>query len=215
MQKKAAIYARVSTAGQTIENQLLELRAVAERAGWTVTEEFTDEGISGAKGRDKRPAFDKLCKGAAQRKFDVIMVWSVDRIGRSLQHLIAFLEDVHASGVGLYLHQQGVDTTTPGGKALFQMMGVFAEFERAMIQERIRAGLKREREPGKKPPGKAPLPEGTKAKIRAKREQGMAMAKIAKALKISVGSVHKTLKQDREGQDTSPPPGQSDTQSPN
>ncbi len=129
--RRAAIYARVSTLnGQTPENQLMQLRGVAEKAGWTVVGEFVDHGISGAKGRDERPAFDRLCKAATRREIDVVMAWSVDRLGRSLQNLVAFLGDLQASDVDLYLHQQGVDTTTPGGKALFQMMGVFAEFER-------------------------------------------------------------------------------------
>ncbi len=151
MRKRAAIYARVSTSnGQTPENQLAQLREVADKAGWTVIEEYVDHGISGAKGRDKRPAYDRLCTAATQRQVDVVMAWSVDRLGRSLQDLVAFLADLQASGVDLYLHQQGLDTTTPGGKALFQMMGVFAEFERAMIRDRIHAGLSRARKQGKR-----------------------------------------------------------------
>jgi DNA invertase Pin-like site-specific DNA recombinase len=147
--KRAVLYLRVSTQDQTTANQERELRQVAERAGWEVAKVYKDHGISGAKGRDKRPAFDALHKAAARREFDVVMAWSVDRLGRSLQDLIAFLSEIHASGVDLFLHQQGLDTTTPGGKALFQMMGVFAEFERSMIQERVRAGLARARSEGK------------------------------------------------------------------
>ena len=133
--KRAAIYARVSTRNghQDPDTQLMALRQVAERAGWQIVGEYVDHGISGAKGRDKRPEFDRLLKDATRRQFDVVMAWSVDRLGRSLQDLVAFLGDVHAQGVDLYLQIQGIDTTTPGGKALFQMMGVFAEFERAMI----------------------------------------------------------------------------------
>ncbi len=148
--KRAAIYARVSTDGQSTDNQLQELRAVVERMGWEVVHEFVENGVSGAKGRDQRPEFDALCKAAVRREFDVIMAWSVDRLGRSLQHLVQFLGEIHAKGVDLYLHQQGIDTTTPAGKAMFQMCGVFAEFERAMIQERVRAGLARARVQGKK-----------------------------------------------------------------
>jgi DNA invertase Pin-like site-specific DNA recombinase len=143
--KRAAIYARVSTRNghQDPEVQLMALRQVAERAGWEHVGEYVDHGISGAKGRNQRPAFDRLLKDATRRRFDVIMAWSVDRLGRSLQDLVAFLGDLHAQGIDLYLDRQGVDTTTPGGKALFQMMGVFAEFERAMIQERVKVGLAR------------------------------------------------------------------------
>jgi len=147
--RKAAVYLRVSTQDQTTANQERELRAVAERMGCEVTI-FRDQGVSGAKGRDKRPAFDKLCRDATKRQFDLVMAWSVDRLGRSLQDLVCFLSEIHALGVDLYLHQQGVDTTTPAGKAMFQMMGVFAEFERAMIQERVRAGIRRARAHGTK-----------------------------------------------------------------
>ena len=147
--KRAVMYLRVSTTDQTTANQERELREVAERAGWQVVHVYKDHGISGAKGRDKRPAFDALHKAAAQRKFDVVMAWSVDRLGRSLRDLVAFLSEIHAADVDLFLHQQGLNTTTPAGKALFQMMGVFAEFERSMIQERVRAGLRRARQEGK------------------------------------------------------------------
>jgi DNA invertase Pin-like site-specific DNA recombinase len=147
--KQVALYLRVSADGQTTRNQQDELEQHAKRAGWRVTEVYKDHGISGAKGRHKRLAFDRLCNDATRRQFDIIAAWSVDRLGRSLQDLLAFLGDAHAVGVDLYLHQQAVDTTTPGGKALFQMMGVFAEFERAMIRERVNAGLRRARAQGK------------------------------------------------------------------
>jgi DNA invertase Pin-like site-specific DNA recombinase len=117
--------------------------------GCEVVRVYKDHGISGAKGRDKRPAFDAMCRDATKRQFNVVMAWSVDRLGRSLQDLVGFLSELHALGIDLFLHQQGLDTTTPGGKAMFQMMGVFAEFERAMIQERVRAGLARARGEGK------------------------------------------------------------------
>jgi DNA invertase Pin-like site-specific DNA recombinase len=147
--KRAVLYLRVSTLDQTTANQERELRQVADRAGWHIVKVYKDHGVSGAKGRDKRPAFDALHKAAARREFDVVMAWSVDRLGRSLQDLIGFLSEISAVGVDLFLHQQGLDTTTPGGKAMFQMMGVFAEFERSMIQERVRSGLARARSEGK------------------------------------------------------------------
>jgi DNA invertase Pin-like site-specific DNA recombinase len=135
--KRAVLYLRVSTQDQTTANQERELRGIAGRMGRDVIKVYKDHGISGAKGRDKRPAFDALCRAATRREFDVVMAWSVDRLGRSLQDLIGF-------------YQQGLDTTTPGGKAMFQMMGGFAEFERAMIQERVRAGLARAKSEGKR-----------------------------------------------------------------
>ena len=126
-----AIYSRVSTDHQTTENQERELHAIADRMGWTAVKVYRDQGVSGAKSRENRPAFDALCKDASRRQFDLIAAWSVDRLGRSLQDLVGFLTEVHALRINLFLHQQGIDTTTPAGKALFQMMGVFAEFERA------------------------------------------------------------------------------------
>ena len=114
--------------------------------GCEIVHVYRDQGISGAKGRNGRPAFDALCKGAARREFDIVMAWSVDRLGRSLQDLVAFLTELHALKIDLYLHQQGVDTTTPGGKALFQMMGVFAEFERSIIVPAPKASVSRSEE---------------------------------------------------------------------
>ena len=148
--KRVAIYARVSTDKQTTENQLLDLRRTAERMGWDVVAEFVDHGISGAKGRKDRPELDALLRGVSRKEFDLVASWSVDRLGRSLMDVLCLLQELHAADVDLYLHQQGVNTTTPTGKAMFQMMGVFAEFEREMIRERIAAGLARAKATGTK-----------------------------------------------------------------
>ena len=126
MSKRVALYLRVSTTEQTVENQQRELEAVAERHGWNVVAVFTDAGIGGTKGRDKRPGYDRLCHGITRREFNQVAAWSVDLLGRSLQELVGLLGELHAKGVDLYLHQQGIDTGTPAGKAMFQMMGVFA-----------------------------------------------------------------------------------------
>ena len=147
--KRAVLYLQVSTIDQTTANQERELRQIAERVGYDLLKVYKDQGVSGAKGRDQRPAFNSMCRAAARREFDVVMAWSVDRLGRSLQDLIGFLSELHALGIDLFLHQQGLDTTTPAGKAMFQMMGVFAEFERSIIQERVRAGLARAKSEGK------------------------------------------------------------------
>ena len=190
--KRAAIYARVSTDQQTTANQLTELRAAAKRMGWKIVEEFLDDGVSGAKGRDQRPAFDRLCKAAVRREFDIIMAWSVDRLGRSLRHLVDFLGEIHAKGVDLYLHQQGIDTTTPAGKALFQMCGVFAEFERAMIQERVKAGLARARAQGKKL-GRPRVASAVERAIHKARAKGRGIKKIAREVGVGVGTVQRVL----------------------
>src|ERR1700722_11155151 len=141
--KRAALYLRVSTGEQTVENQRLELEAAAESRGWQVVTTYADNGISGAKGRDKRPGLDTMLKDAVRRKFDVVMVWAVDRLGRSLPDLISTMQELHGAKVDLFLLQQGLDTTTPSGRAMFQMLGVFSEFERSMIQSRVKAGLDR------------------------------------------------------------------------
>jgi DNA invertase Pin-like site-specific DNA recombinase len=162
--KRAAIYLRVSTTDQHTSNQEAELRQAAERTGWDVVKVYKDHGISGAKGRDKRPGFDALHRDAAKRRFDVVMAWNVDRLGRSLQDLVGFLSELHALKVDLFLHQQGLDSTTPAGKAMFQMLGVFAEFERSIIQERVRAGLQRAGRDGKRL-GRPPIAPKLKERI--------------------------------------------------
>jgi DNA invertase Pin-like site-specific DNA recombinase len=175
---RAALYLRVSTLnGQSTDNQRLELERVAECHDWQIVEVYEDAGISGARGHEHRPAFDRILKGAVRREFDVILAWSVDRLGRSLQDLVAFLSEIHAKGVELYLHQQGIDTTTPSGKAMFQMMGVFAEFERAMIRERVLAGLKRARARGTKL-GRPMIPHAKEQAIRADLAAGLGFRRI-------------------------------------
>jgi len=134
--KRVALYARVSTDGQTTDNQLRELRGAAARQGWDVAVEFVDHAVSGAKGRRDRPQFHALLNGVARREFDMVAAWSVDRLGRSLQDLIAFLADLQSKRIDLYLHQQALDTSTPSGKAMFGMLGVFAEFDRSIIRKR-------------------------------------------------------------------------------
>ena len=181
--KRVALYARVSTDGQSVDNQLRELEAVAVKEGWQVVERFIDRGISGAKGRDGRPAFDKLCKGVVRREFDVVAAWSVDRLGRSLQDLVTFLNDLHGKHTNLYLHKQGIDTTTSAGKLLFQMLGVFAEFERSMIVERVKAGLKRAKAEGKVL-GRPRVGPVVEAKVKALRKEGRGMRAIARELGI-------------------------------
>ncbi|QIB35810.1 recombinase family protein [Ancylobacter pratisalsi] len=189
--RRAAIYVRVSTDEQTVANQERELRDVAARAGWDIVEVYADHGISGAKGRDKRPAFDKLCKDAARRRFDVVMSWSVDRLGRSLQDLVGFLADLHALKVDLFLQQQGIDTTTPAGKALFQLLGVFAEFERSMIRDRTKAGLARAVAQGKSL-GRPKTDAKTERAIRdALAVGGEGMHKIARRLGVGTGTVQR------------------------
>lgn len=191
---RAALYARVSTRNgqQDPEVQLQALREVAECAGWQIVGTYVDHGISGAKGREKRPEFDRLLKDATRRKMDLVAAWSVDRLGRSLQDLIGFLSDLKAAGCELYLHVQALDTTTPAGKALFQMLGVFAEFERAIIQERVRAGLDKARANGKRL-GRPTLNRRTADAIRARAAKGEGKRAIGRSLGVPESTVRKVI----------------------
>jgi DNA invertase Pin-like site-specific DNA recombinase len=190
--KRVALYLRVSTTEQTTDNQRLELDAVIKRCGWKTVEVYEDHGISGAKSRDKRPAFARMMQDATRRRFDVIATWSVDRLGRSLQDLVSFLNELHALGIDLYLHQQALDTSTPSGRAMFNMCGVFAEFERAMIQERIKSGLSRARAKGKQL-GRKPHGEEVEAEIKKLSSGGMGKVKIGKTLGIGTSAVQRVL----------------------
>jgi DNA invertase Pin-like site-specific DNA recombinase len=168
------------------------LREVASRMVCEIVRVYKDHGISGAKARDKRPEFDRLLRDAAQRKFDMVMAWSVDRLGRSLQDLVSFLSELHALNIDLFLHQQGLDTTTPAGKAMFQMMGVFAEFERAMIAERVRAGLRRATSEGKqlgRPRIAAELEKRILAALNERKRTGEGVRGIAKRFGVDPSTV--------------------------
>jgi DNA invertase Pin-like site-specific DNA recombinase len=195
---RAALYARVSTDKQSTENQLRELRQTAERLGWTVVGEFVDFAISGAKGRKDRPQLDAMLKGVARKDFDVVASWSVDRLGRSLTDLVSMLQELHSTGVDLYLHQQGINTITPAGKALFGMMGVFAEFERGMIQERVRSGMARAKAKGTKSGnaiGRPAVSSAVEDQIRLLRADGLGMVKIARQVGCGVSVVQRVLAQ--------------------
>src|SRR3954453_12447617 len=190
--KRAAIYLRVSTSGQTTENQRRELEAVAAQRGWKITATYEDAGISGAKGRDQRPGFDRMLKDATAGKFDILASWSVDRLGRSLQDLIGFLSELHATGRDLYLHQQAIDTSTPSGRAMFQMLGVFAEFERGMIRERVNAGLARAKAKGVKL-GRPRIAPEVEKRIHGLRSERMGVLKIARTLGIGTSAVQRVI----------------------
>lgn len=187
---RAAIYLRVSTEGQTVENQRRELEAVAAQRGWEIVVTFDDAGISGAKGRDMRPGLDLMLKEAIKGRFDVVMAWAVDRIGRSLPDLLDTMQELRAAGVGLFLHQQSLDTTTPAGKAMFSMLGVFAEFERSMIQARVHAGLERAKAAGVKL-GRPKVSLKVEAAIREQLEAGVGMLKVAKAVGVGTAVVQR------------------------
>jgi DNA invertase Pin-like site-specific DNA recombinase len=175
---RAAIYARVSTFDQEPENQLQELRRYIEARRWT-GEEYVDRGVSGAK--DRRPALDALIRDAKRRRFDVLVCWRLDRLGRNLKHLITLLEELQALGVAFVSLAEGIDATTPAGKLQMHILGAIAEFERARIAERVRAGLDRARAQGRRLGRPRVVPSGE----RLRAVQGLTVREAAKVLGVS------------------------------
>jgi len=191
--KRVAIYLRVSTSRQDTENQLRELSAVADRSGWEIWKVYEDAGISGAKGRDQRPGLEAMMKAVNAREFDMVATWSVDRLGRSLTDLLGILQDLQEKGVDLFLHQQGLDTSTTAGKAMFQMLGVFAEFERGISRGRVNAGLARARAKGTKL-GRRPVEPSVEVQIRELRANGDGILKIGRKLGVGTSVVQRVVR---------------------
>jgi len=191
--KRIALYARVSTDKQTCENQLQELRTIAERMNYTIVTEFVDNGISGMKTRQNRPALDQLMKSATQRKFDMVMCWSIDRLGRSLQNLVEILNELQAMKIDLFFLQQGMDTTTPSGRMIFSVFGAIGEFERNLIRERVIAGQRRAVANGVKIGRPSKINDGMRSAIQLLREKGMGIKQIARELKVGVGTVYTVI----------------------
>jgi DNA invertase Pin-like site-specific DNA recombinase len=188
--KRAAVYVRVSTDHQTVENQTRELRQVAERRGWEVVEVYSDAGISGAKDRKQRPGLDRMLNDAGRRRFDIVMAWAIDRVGRSLIDLLGTIQHLEACGVDLYLDQQNIDTSTPMGKLVFQVTGAFAEFERSMIRQRVHAGLRRAVAKGKRL-GRPPIKPELGERIRAALAGGLSIRKAAAKFGVNKSTVQR------------------------
>lgn len=195
--KTAAIYARVSTKQQSVDSQLHQLKAVAASDGYTDIKIFLDEGISGSKGRDKRPGLDNLLKAATRRQIDKVYVFSIDRIGRSVTDLISTLEEIQAANVGIYFHKQAIDTSTPSGKLLFNLVAVFSSYEREIIRERVLAGLEKAKANGVKL-GRKPLAPIIAKQIKERRDRGDSVRKVARALRISIATVSRYAKASKD-----------------
>jgi DNA invertase Pin-like site-specific DNA recombinase len=193
--KRIALYLRVSTSKQETSNQRRELQAVAKRSGWQIVKVYEDNGISGAKGRHERPGLDALLKAVNAKEFDLVATWSVDRLGRSLTDLLDILQQLKEKKIDLFLHQQGLDTSTTAGKAMFQMLGVFAEFERGIIRERVNAGLARARANGVKL-GRRRVKPSVEARILELRANGDGILKIGRKLGIGTSVVQRVFKQE-------------------
>jgi len=184
---RAAIYARVSTFDQEPENQLQELRRYVQARGWRATE-YIDKGVSGAK--DSRPALDRLVIDARRRTFDTLIVWRLDRLGRNLKHLITLLEEVHAMGVAFVSLHEGIDATTPAGKLQMHILGAIAEFERARIAERVKAGLARAKAKGRRL-GRPRLAVGESVLASVR---GLSVRRAAGKLGVSAATAHRWLR---------------------
>ena len=190
MTQQIAIYARVSTNDQTVENQVNELRDYCQRKGYTIYKEYCDEGVSGAK--SSRPALNALMQDAMKRRFDAVLVWKLDRLGRSLSHLLKTLEEFESLGIDFVAYNQNIDTTTPTGRLMFSMIGAFAEFERELIRERVKAGMVNAKIKGKHI-GR-PFTEVDNHKVRELRNQGLSIRNVAKELDIKPSRVQYVLK---------------------
>ena len=190
---RAVIYARVSTVHQTTENQLLELRGCAKRMGWNILTELTDNGISGAKGRESRPALDQLHRMLQRHEIDVVMTWSIDRLGRSIQNLVALMTEIQSAKVDLYVHKQAINTQTASGRMVFGIFASLAEFEREMIRDRIQAGLARAKAEGKKLGRPSNVNPSVAASVKLLKQNGHSIRHIAKTLHIGVGTTSRLL----------------------
>jgi DNA invertase Pin-like site-specific DNA recombinase len=188
----------LSTSKQDTENQRRELEASAARSGWLVVRIYEDAGISGAKGRDKRPGLDAMLKAVNRKEFDMVAAWSVDRLGRSLTDLLSILQGLHDKGVDLFLHQQGLDTSTTAGRAMFQMLGVFAEFERGIIRERVNSGLARAKAKGTKL-GRPAISLELERKAQRALRKGTGILKVAKLVGLGTGTVHRIKREMEAG----------------
>lgn len=195
---RVAIYGRVSTNEQTVENQINFLQEIVDRNGWDLVQIYIDKGVSGTKGRDQRPEFDRLCKDMIRRKFNRILVWDISRLGRSLQHLVEFLNDVQSVNCHLYIHQSGLDTSTPSGRMMFQMIGVFSEFERSMISERVKLGLERVKSKGTQLGRPKLITTEIKHQVWSMVDDCHSLSYVSKVLKISKMSVSR-INRERNG----------------
>jgi DNA invertase Pin-like site-specific DNA recombinase len=185
---RCAIYARVSTLDQHVENQLQELRQYVDRRRWTAVE-YVDRGVSGAK--DRRPALDELLKAARRRRFDVLVCWRLDRLGRNLRHLILLLDELQALGIAFVTLGEGIDSSTPAGRLQLHILSAIAEFERSRIQERVRAGLARAKAQGKRlGRPERQVPEELLAPVR-----GLSVREAAKRLGVAPATAHRWLSQ--------------------
>jgi len=194
MTRKVAIYTRVSTLDQTVENQLIELRDHCSKMGWEITQEYADKGLSGTLSRDKRPALNALIKDGYRKKFDAVVCWDISRIGRSMKELVLFLSDMKDRNIGIVSVRQGFDTSTSMGEIMFQFVGILSSWEREMIRERTLAGLDRAKREGKTLGRKKVINDEITTKIIELRNAKRSIRDIASEVGVSRGTVSNVLK---------------------
>jgi DNA invertase Pin-like site-specific DNA recombinase len=189
-----AVYLRCSTEGQDTTNQVIPLREYANRMNYRIVNEYCDHGISGSKSRNDRPALNEMMKDAVKGKFSKILVYSIDRLGRNISHLIEILDDLGNMKINLFFLSQGIDTETHHGKMVFQLMGILAQWERELIKERINVGISRAKSQGKHCGRPTNINESLVNAVMMLRNKGMGIRKIATELKIGVCTTMKILK---------------------
>ncbi len=192
--KTVAIYARVSTDKQKVDMQIRELRQFAKRSGWTIYQEYIDQSFTGA--NINRPAFRKMMDAAMKRNFNILLVWKLDRLSRSLKDLINTLDTLGACGVDFISYDNNLDTSTPTGKLVFQIVGAVAEFEKDIIRERVIAGLVNARSKGKRL-GRPPIPRPTLEKAKEMHSQKISFREIGRTLGIDEGTIRKRFNKKR------------------
>jgi len=191
MQKTVAIYARVSTDRQHVDMQLVELRQYAQSRGWTLHKEYIDEGYTGS--NTKRPDFQALINDAKKRRFDVLLVWKLDRLSRSLRDLINTIDELNHLGIDFVSYENNLDTSTPQGKLVFHVIGAVAEFEKDIIRERVRSGLENAKRKGKRL-GRPPVKDAVMAEAEELKKQGLSVRAIGSKLGVDEGTIRKRLK---------------------
>jgi DNA invertase Pin-like site-specific DNA recombinase len=192
--KRCVAYVRVSTQGQDTESQLQAIKGAIEKSGDVLVNVYKDHGISGAKGRDQRPALDQMLKDAKQQKFDKVVVFDITRLGRSLPDLIATLNELSSATIDLQMLQNNLDTSTAGGRMMFSIFGAIGEFERSLIRERVKSGLEKAKKQGKKLGRPSLLNESTKAAVIELKDKGMGVKQICRLLKIGCGTYYTIVK---------------------
>ena len=191
--KRVAIYARVSTDKQQTSNQVLVLKEIAERSGYNIIQIYEDKGISGSKGREDRPALNQMMKDATRRKFDMVMCWSIDRLGRSISHLIEIMNELNGLKIDMFFSQQSIDTTQSSGRMLFSIMGAIGEFEKSLIKERVLAGLDRARKNGTKLGRPSNMTDGLKSAILILKDKGLGVRETCRKLGIGCATYYKVV----------------------